>query len=547
MAFNISFIYELTDRASPGLRAIKRAKDAAARAATLASDKVRKLSSSFSEMRRRARDSKASIDDLSGAWTKFIGIAAAALAVAFPIKQAIAFESAMAEVAKVVEFKEPEGLKNMAASIKEMSKTIPLTPIALSEIVAAGGQLGIPAEKLEQFAITAAKMSIAFDILPNAAGESMAKLSNIFGVPITEMERIGDAINFVSNNAAASAADIVTALRSGAGAGARALGLTEVQAIALSTAFVAQGLSASEAGTRVQILARNLLNTTKTSKILGAEFDSLVRSSPQEAINQLLDRIAAGAIPNEKLNQLLGETVNDFTLLAKNGEGYAKILGLVADETRFAGSMNKEFASRSATTDNQLKLLGNSVRLIGNNLGTALLPTVNSVAKGLSVAANFVGDFAEKFPGLTKFIGGAVIGIIALKAATLAWTVAQVGINLALAANPIGLIVTGIAAAIGVAIVFKDEIAAIFNKIVAIGKIVGSLNPFGLVLSAGGAIAEFIGIGGGSEPAVAAPGGEMSGQLDVKVTLAGDTGAVQSVQTSTPRLGNLGVNAVVTP
>ena len=100
------------------------------------------------------------------------------------VKPAIAFESAMADVKKVVNFDTPQQIKEMEHDIKQLSKSIPITVEGLTKMVATGGQLGVPREKLAQFAEIASKMSIAFDITSEEASTSMAKLSNVLQVPI---------------------------------------------------------------------------------------------------------------------------------------------------------------------------------------------------------------------------------------------------------------------------------------------------------------------------------------------------------------------------
>ena len=133
------------------------------------------------------------------------------------IKPAIDFESAMADVKKVVDFDSPQELKEMEQDIKNLSKSIPLSLEGLTKIIAAGGQLGVPKEQLTDFAATAAKMSVAFDITADEAGQSMAKLSNVLQMPISEMSKVGDVINHISNNIAATAPEIVEVnLRAGA-------------------------------------------------------------------------------------------------------------------------------------------------------------------------------------------------------------------------------------------------------------------------------------------------------------------------------------------
>jgi len=68
--------------------------------------------------------------------------------------------------------------------------------------------------------------------MPDQAGESMAKLSNIFGIPITEMSQLGDAVNHLSDNTAAKASEIVEVITR-AGAQAKDFGLNAEQTAAL--------------------------------------------------------------------------------------------------------------------------------------------------------------------------------------------------------------------------------------------------------------------------------------------------------------------------
>lgn len=73
------------------------------------------------------------------------GIASVVFAIDRVTRKAIAFESAMADVNKVVEFSSPTGLKDFGQEILKMSKTIPISAEGLAQIAASGGQLGLNA------------------------------------------------------------------------------------------------------------------------------------------------------------------------------------------------------------------------------------------------------------------------------------------------------------------------------------------------------------------------------------------------------------------
>lgn len=122
------------------------------------------------------------------------GLAVGAL-MTIPVKLAIDFESAMADVRKVVDFKTPQGFKKLGDDLLALSTRMPIAAKELASIAASGGQLGVAEKDLLGFTETIAKMSVAFDMLPEDAGDSMAKLANVYNIPIKNIARLGDAIN----------------------------------------------------------------------------------------------------------------------------------------------------------------------------------------------------------------------------------------------------------------------------------------------------------------------------------------------------------------
>ncbi|CWW88452.1 phage tail tape measure protein%2C TP901 family%2C core region [Haemophilus influenzae] len=104
------------------------------------------------------------------------------LAIAQP---AIKFESAMADVKKVVNFDSPAQFKEMEQDILRLTRTIPMASEEIAAIVAAGGQAGIARENLLGYAEDAAKMGVAFDMAAGDAGTAMATMANVLGKPIS--------------------------------------------------------------------------------------------------------------------------------------------------------------------------------------------------------------------------------------------------------------------------------------------------------------------------------------------------------------------------
>lgn len=163
-------------------------------------------------------------------------------AVLVPIKAAMDFESSMADVRKVVDFDTPQQFKEMEQQLLNMTHRIPMAATELSKIAASGGQLGIARQDIAGFTETIAKMSVAFDMSADAAGDSMAKLANVYKIPIAKIGELGDAINHLSNSSPAKASDIVNTLGRVGGV-AKQFGLTELQTASLSNAFISLGRS----------------------------------------------------------------------------------------------------------------------------------------------------------------------------------------------------------------------------------------------------------------------------------------------------------------
>lgn len=429
------------------------------------------------------------------------------------VKPAIDFESAMADVKKVVDFKSPQELKEMEQDIKNLSKSIPLSLEGLTKIIAAGGQLGVPKEQLKDFAETAAKMSVAFDITADEAGQSMAKLSNVLQMPISEMNKVGDVINHISNNIAATAPEIVEVnLR--AGAMAKSFGLAYNEVSALAGTFISMGRSPEIAGTAINMMASRLKlipvssgATRKAFNQLGIsmkDYTKLIESgNGKEALMVVLEALQKiqGVKRSQIMKDIFGEqATRHVNSLVEGLDTLKSNMRLVADETAYAGSMHKEFAARSATTENNIQLLKNQLAVMATNIGSALLPTINSLVGLFGKAAGTLAEFADKHPTLIKYIGLAVGGMASFKLATFAlgygftflkggflsivsvftqaktiFSILKLGlgglipiiraVGVAFISNPIGLIITAIAAGAALVIYYWKPISAFFKKL----------------------------------------------------------------------------------
>lgn len=361
-------------------------------------------------------------------------LASSAAAVAGTIRgladPAIKFESAMADVRKVVDFDTPEQFKEMGNDILKLTRTIPMAGEEIAAIVAAGGQSGVARENLLGYAKDAATMGVAFDMAAGDAGEAMATMANVLGKPITEMAQFGDVINHLSDNANSKAKDIVNVITR-VGSDTRMLGLSENQAAALGSTFLSMGKAPELAAQAVKGMSSAFLQLKagaheKELKQLGfttKSFAAAMNKDAQGAISSFIEKVKK--MPKDKQYPLLAKVfgkqyADDVLLLAQNTGEYNRQLGLLQEtdangNLKYIGSMQREFENRSNTTENKLTKLKNSLTEIAEKIGRAFLPVITSFVENITPVIYSITEWVETNPQLMEWvltIGGGIGAVV---------------------------------------------------------------------------------------------------------------------------------------
>lgn len=416
-----------------------------------------------------------------------------------PVQAAIQFESTMADVRKVVDFDTPEQFQQMSRDVLELSKNIPMTADGLGQIVAAGGQSGIARDELVSFAEEAAKMGVAFDITADQAGTMMAQWRTAFKMGQSDVVALADKINYLGNTTAASApqiSDVITRV----GPLGEVGGVASGEIAALGASLVGAGINSDVAATGIKNLILAMASgesATKTQQeafaALGIDTVELAQRMQTDAKGAILDVLQSisqldAASQASTLQNIFGkESLGAIAPLLSNLDGLRANFDKVADVSLYTGSMEQEFATRSQTTANSLQLMNNRLDAAEIAIGQGLLPVVTPVAEAVGTLASAIGNVAMSSPGAIQGIsalvagaGGLTIAIRTWKivqeefnavrmlynslmtsgtlktyaalaasklaaAATRTWAAAQWVWNSALSANPIGLLIVGIA------------------------------------------------------------------------------------------------------
>lgn len=413
---------------------------AAARKAKLAQEKLAAINAKSAAWKERTQNAKGSI--LSGVGQ--IGyMASAAASMALPVKQAMQMEDAMAEIKKVVEFKNPSGLKEMEKALERMSLSIPMTADGLAKITAAAGQAGIAEEDLLRFTETAAKMGVAFDISAEEAGEMMAKWRSGMNLTQDQAESLADATNALSNNNAALAKQVGEALKR-YGALGKVAGLTEKQTAAMAATIIGAGAEAEVAATGMNAFMRSLTKGGSMTDLQKAAFGNLgfdalqlqkdVQTDAPKTIFAVLDAIKT-KLPKELQMQYLTamfgeEGARAMGPMLANTEKLRENFDLVAKSEKFAGSMLNEFRSRSATTSNSLTLMQNSFTYVSRAIGKPMLGPLRAFSESMVQAATVAGDWINKNQSLVTMALKVAGALVMVKGSVIAAKIAFSGLML---------------------------------------------------------------------------------------------------------------------
>ena len=167
-----------------------------------------------------------------------------------------------------------------------------------------------------------------------------------------------------------------------------------------------------------------------------------------------------------------------------NLDGVQDNLNKVADSSKYAGSMEGEFSARSETTANSLQLAKNNMEAFKIAIGNGLIPAMTPMISLLTQGVKWVSGIAQEFPGAASVLGTAAVSIAifcgavgALSTlagtvqtvatfvqwakeaglATRIWTGIQWAWNAAMTANPVGVVIMGIAALIAIGYVLYQN------------------------------------------------------------------------------------------
>lgn len=335
-------------------------------------------------------------------------------------KAAMEFENAMSDVAKVV-----DGLKDstgnatkeygqMADSIINLSKKIPMTSEQIAQIVASAGQAGIAKNELIGFAESAAKMGIAFDVTAEQAGDWMASWRTALKLTQPQVEVLADQINYLGNTSS-ERADKLANIVSRVGSLGQIAGLTggQVAALGAATTGIAPEVAATGLKKLMTTMTAGASATDKQAMVLkklGFESTEMAKRMQVDAQGAIMDLLSSiNKLPKAEqtaaIKDYFGqESLSTIAVLTNNLGNLESQFEKVGNQSKYAGSMQAEYEARAATTENSIILMKNAFRALKIQIGNYILPIVGKAAKagakainGVSTGIRITSPYVSKF------------------------------------------------------------------------------------------------------------------------------------------------------
>lgn len=347
------------------------------------------------------------------------GIATAG-ALAVPMKVYMDVEESQADLRKML----GDEAKKYYADIRKISENSPLSQPELYEIAGSLAQSGIVGDQIVEYTNKAQQLKVAFDMSTQEAGQFLAKTKEQLGLTKKEVFSFADTINYMSDNTASVATQLVD-FSQRVGSVARTANVSKEANIALGATLIATGTEANVAATGIKQLYLELGKGADTKKkanafeFLGINGETLAHDMARDAegtILKVLEKIKSSHAGDKigLLTDIFGEqAANSIATLANDTDKLRENLSKAKSEMA-NGAVEREYAERMKTLGTQLKIAKNQMMNTLADLGMALAPTIKSALEALTPMIKKVAEWIRQNPKLASGIMKAVAGFAVL-------------------------------------------------------------------------------------------------------------------------------------
>jgi TP901 family phage tail tape measure protein len=420
-----------------------------------------------------------------------------------PLTDFMAHEDAMMGIARQVQgARDSAGqltaiYKTAEAEVRKLSTELPLTTVQIAEMMTAAARMEVPTHELAGFTKQVAHMAMAFDAVPDQIAESMGKVAKNFKIPLNQISGLADTINYLDDNAISKGADIIDYMNRVSGMAALAK-MSSNDYAALGSTLLTLGERTESAGTATNAIITKFAMASKGTKkfkeamaSMGVDANAVEAGMATDAMGTLLGVMEKiKAMPEHKqlgiMAELVGQEHADTLAKLVNGTEELARQRTLANSAEAKGSMDREAAARKSALSAQMQMAKNRVFNLAAALGETLKPALVDVFNRTAGLLERLQAFAQNNPG---FVSAVMTGALALAGllGVMGTLLVTVGPLWAAWAG-MGLVMAKAAPLIAVA---KVALLGLGQAFLWVGRIF-LMNPIGLVITAIAAAAYLI-------------------------------------------------------
>lgn len=353
--------------------------------------------------------------------TKKVSVPLAGLGVA-SVKSFADWESAFAGVMKTVDETATTTYEDLAEGIKQMSTETAASKEEIAGVAEAAGQLGVGADDILKFTKTMVMMGDSTNLSAEEAATALARISNITGEPLENIDKLGAAIVALGNSFATNESSIVEMSNRLASAGTIA-GLSTTDVLALAAAMSSVGIEAEAGGTAMTQTLTSISQAVsaggddlnrlaqvsgKTAQEFAAEWKASPVTALQEFISGLSEMNAAGVDTYAILDELGMSGIRQSNMLQS--------LALASDQLTSAINVsNQAYIENAALTDeaekryqtfnSQLSQTKEMASNVAIQFGEIMMPYVQKLVEKIQSLVQWFGNLDGKTQEMIVKIG----------------------------------------------------------------------------------------------------------------------------------------------
>lgn len=353
--------------------------------------------------------------------TKKVSVPLAGLGAA-SVKSFADWESAFAGVMKTVDETATTTYEDLAEGIKQMSTETAASKEEIAGVAEAAGQLGVGVDDILKFTKTMVMMGDSTNLSAEEAATALARISNITGEPLENIDKLGASIVALGNSFATNESSIVEMSNRLASAGTIA-GLSTTDVLALAAAMSSVGIEAEAGGTAMTQTLTSISQAVsaggddlnrlaqvsgKTAQEFAAEWKASPVTALQEFISGLSEMNAAGVDTYAILDELGMSGIRQSNMLQS--------LALASDQLTSAINVsNQAYIENAALTDeaekryqtfnSQLSQTKEMASNVAIQFGEIMMPYVQKLVEKIQSLVQWFGNLDGKTQEMIVKIG----------------------------------------------------------------------------------------------------------------------------------------------